>query len=244
MPQPLLLEKHHGYYSCPVFEKQGARVLWTTRVFDMSFEAGERPGAYKALGIDPRRIAIPHQAHGDKVVVVGSRDAGRGALTRSSAFPETDAVLTNRLGQPIGVLTADCLPVLVVAPGRRGIAAIHAGWRGMEKHIIRCALDRMRSRFGIGAHGLSVVLGPAIRACCYEVGQEFCERFPRAVKKRDGRLYFDIIAAAREELDSWGVRPGAIFDSGICTCCAENEFFSYRRQGARAGRSMSILEIV
>lgn len=209
----------------------------------MSFDAGDRPRAYKALGVDARRVVCPHQVHGAQVAVVDAQDAGKGAFTRESALPETDALVTGDRRLPIGVLTADCLPVLLVAPGKRAVAAIHAGWRGVHQHIINHALDKMSAHFGAEAHDLTVVLGPAIRACCYEVGEEFQERFPGAVIVRDGRLYFDIAAAAQEQLCQKGVRPGAIFDSGICTCCAEREFFSYRRQGPAAGRSMSSLEI-
>jgi YfiH family protein len=243
VPRPLLFEKCDGYYRSPAFEKQGIRALLTTSAFDMSFDASDRPRAYKVLGVDAHRIACPHQVHGHKVAVVGPKDAGRGAFTRASAFPKTDALITAQQGLPIGVLTADCLPVLIAAPAQKAIAAVHAGWRGIQQNIIGSALDKMSAHFDVEGSDVTVILGPAIRACCYEVGEEFRDRFPGAVKVRDGRLYFDIAAAAEEQLYGKGVRPGAVFDSGICTCCAQSEFFSYRRQGAGAGRSMSSLEI-
>jgi YfiH family protein len=123
-------------------------------------------------------------------------------------------------------------------------AVVHVGWRGAHKKIIAKTLDKMTKKFSVESKDVMSVLGPSIRSCCYEVGQEFLGHFPNGVRERQGRLYFDIIAEADRQLASLGVRPDRIYDSGICTCCAKNEFYSYRREGASAGRSMAVAEIL
>ena len=87
---------------------------------------------------------------------------------------------------------------------------------------------------------LKVVLGPAIRSCCYEVGKEFLEYFPREVSAKDQHLYLDLPLVNKTQLTFWGVRTENIFDCQICTCC-DPRFFSYRRDGPKAGRMVSVM---
>jgi copper oxidase (laccase) domain-containing protein len=102
----------------------------------------------------------------------------------------------------------------------------------------------MVKAYGAMTQNIMAVLGPCIRSCCYEVGGEFRGRFPLSVGEKEGKLTFHIVAEAGRQLISAGVRENRIYDSGICTCCAKEEFFSYRREGRVAGRSMAIAEIL
>jgi hypothetical protein len=86
-------------------------------------------------------------------------------------------------------------------------------------------------------------LGPSIRSCCYEVGRDFSRHFREGLIRRAGKTYFDLAAAAIAQLRQAGLDPGRIYDSRLCTSCRSDEFFSYRREGAQTGRSMSVLEI-
>jgi hypothetical protein len=102
------------------------------------------------------------------------------------AQPAGDALLTDQAGILLSVRTADCLPVLLVDPKRRAVAAVHAGWRGALARIVEKAVGEMRRVYGSEPQSLLAVLGPSIHVCCYEVGQEveeaFQGRFPRADK--------------------------------------------------------------
>ena len=87
---------------------------------------------------------------------------------------------------------------------------------------------------------LKIVLGPSIRECCYQVGPEFQGFFPSHVREREGHLYLDVVNSNQEQLLQAGVRQENIFDSGICTCCNKN-YFSFRRDGVKAGRMISLM---
>jgi YfiH family protein len=248
----LVLTREDGFYRLGLFEKNGARALFTTQKYDMGFpRQAPRPKAsrgrleaYKKIGLQGRCVVCPSQVHGRRVFVAQDRHRGCGALARSDVVRATDAVITATPRLPIGILTADCLPVFMYDPGRRVIALAHAGWRGVHRRIISRTLEKMRRVFGVAPQHLLVALGPAIRPCCYEVGRDFLRFFPASVKQEGRKFYFDIAAEAFRELVLAGVAPQRIHDTRICTSCMEHEFFSFRRQGEAAGRSMSVMEIL
>jgi len=102
------------------------------------------------------------------------------------APPQGDALLTDQAGILLSAKTADCLPVLLADPKRRVVGAVHAGWRGALARIVEKAAGEMRRVFGSDPRNLLAVIGPSIRVCCYEVGEEveeaFHGRFPHADK--------------------------------------------------------------
>jgi hypothetical protein len=95
----------------------------------------------------------------------------------SGPQPEGDALLTDQPGLLLSVRTADCLPVLLVDPRQRAVAVVHAGWRGALARIVEKAVGEMRRLFGSQPEDLLAALGPSIRVCCYEVGQEVVDAF-------------------------------------------------------------------
>ena len=150
---------------------------------------------FHQLGAEDFALAALRQVHSATVYQV--RRATCGELEYSLgghrlpeqpgiAQPTGDALLTDQAGILLSVRTADCLPVLLVDPKRRAVAAVHAGWRGALARIVEKAVGEMRRMFGSEPRSLLAVLGPSIRACCYEVGQEveeaFQGRFPHADK--------------------------------------------------------------
>jgi YfiH family protein len=88
-----------------------------------------------------------------------------------------DGLITRTPGIVLGILTADCLPVLLVDPKRRAVGIFHAGWRGTVKRIVEKGVGEMRRNFGSRSAELKAAIGPGIRACCYEVGPEVREQF-------------------------------------------------------------------
>ena len=159
--------------------------------------------------------------------------------------PDADASVTEEPGVILAIETADCLPVLIVDPVRRRVAAAHAGWRGT---VTRVAQEAVRAviRAGSNPADLLVALGPSIGPCCYEVGPDVEEAFGPAgsrffVPGAAGKKHLDVIAANRAQIEEAGVRPDHIDRLGLCTRCREDLFFSYRRDGARAGRMISVV---
>lgn len=259
----MTLTREDGFYRLDLFEKYGVRALFTTRKYDMGFERRAprqtaslgrlstslgtsfgRPEAYEKLALQERHLVCPSQVHGNRVFVARDKHRGCGALSRSDVVSGTDAVITGAPHLPIGILTADCLSVFICDPERRLIALAHAGWRGVHQGLISCTLRKMREAFGAKPQHFLVALGPAIRPCCYEVGEDFLKFFPNSVNREGRKFYFDIAGEAFRELIAAGVVQERIHDSRICTSCMNNEFFSFRRQGEEAGRSMSVMEIL
>ncbi len=143
--------------------------------------------------------------------------------------PQGDGLVLTKPGTFGVIRTADCLPVLVIDPLRRQLAAVHAGWRGTLGRILGRAIGELTGP-GSDPARLTVALGPCIRSCCYEVGPEFPERFSREghdVKRIFQGRNLDLIEANRAEAEAAGVVR--IVDSGLCTCCSPETFYSHRR---------------
>jgi hypothetical protein len=149
---------------------------------------------------------------------------------------EGDALLTAQLGVALSIRTADCFPILLADPEHRAVAAIHAGWRGTAAGIVGETVARMRSAYGARPEALYAAIGPGIGACCYEVGAEVARRFGRETA---GRL--DLAAENRKQLLAAGVPEALVDFVGGCTCCDAGRFYSYRREGERAGRMISFI---
>ena len=183
-----------------------------------------------------------------------------------------DASVTKRAGLLLAVQTADCVPILLVDPKNRAVAAVHAGWRGTLARIVEKAIGRMQMEFGSKAKDLVAAIGPAIGGCCYEVGTEvaaaFSGQFANAAEFFDElrtgdepnplqwmnmmppghqpppkKVLLDLRKANRAQLQAAGVRPSNIFVSELCTGCRRDLLFSYRKEGAQSGRMMAVIGI-
>jgi YfiH family protein len=159
--------------------------------------------------------------------------------------PDADASLAGDEGALLAIETADCLPVLIVDPAKRRVAAAHAGWRGTAAGVTRAAVRALVAA-GSDPRQLVAALGPAIGPCCYEVGAEVEEAFGKAgsrffVPGERGRKHLDTAAANQAQLEEMGIDRANIERVEFCTRCREDLFFSYRRDGAAAGRMISVV---
>jgi YfiH family protein len=157
---------------------------------------------------------------------------------RAGLLGEGDALLENRPGGVVAVKTADCIPILLVDERLHAVAAVHAGWRGTAARIAAEAVTAMAGRFGTRAEDLHAAIGPGIGKCCYEVGPEVAAQFGG-----QGRGHIDLAAANRRQLEESGVTPRHIYASNLCTMCRSEEFDSFRRDQAAAGRMYSFAGI-
>lgn len=163
---------------------------------------------FEALGAGDFELAALRQTHSSTIFST-LKSSGRGGLLyqlagnplpdadSSSGTRSGDALLADQASILLAVRVADCLPVLIVDPARRAIAAVHAGWRGALNRIIEKAVGEMCRVFDSRPDDLIAALGPSIRSCCYEVGQEvvdaFCGVFP------SGEDFFRRVLATPEE---------------------------------------------
>lgn len=186
------------------------------------------------------------QVHGRQVRVVRQRP------DPFSEREHCDALATREPGVLLGVKTADCVPVLLADPRTGACAAVHAGWRGTLAGIVARALAKMTAEFGTQPADVRAAVGPAARACCYEVGPEvvaaFRERFADAdtlfTPTSEGRALADIQRANREQLTRAGVAPERIHALPLCTICRPDLFFSYRRDRPIHGRTGRLLSVI
>lgn len=235
----------------------GAHVLFTTRAHgnlssvggdDAEYGLQARERLCEQLGV--RYLLRGYQVHGTTVQSVRAdpqkAQAGAGGrrsmetgvqpdtafFTDTGAQPEVEAdgQATDLRGLGALVLTADCLPVALAASG--AVAMVHAGWRGLAAGVLEEGVCAVRELGGEG--GIVAIIGPGAGPCCYEVGEEVHGAFGDAhrVESRFGRN-IDLQAIARDRLLEVGVNE--VEDVAACTICDER-FFSYRREGARAGR--------
>jgi polyphenol oxidase len=199
----------------------GAHALFTTRswgdVRDTHEQIAER------LGV---RLVRPEQVHGNQVTTVSAEAA--------SAPGEADAIVTASRGVAAAVITADCLPIVVASPN--AVAAVHAGWRGLESGVITRAVAALRELSG-GV--INAAIGPGAGVCCYEVGEDLHRRFHAHCQDFRKGKNLDLKAIARVQLMEAGV--ARIHDTEICTICGDPELnFSYRREGPDTGRQAAI----
>ena len=216
---------------------RGAHALFTTRgdgnlstMRGPGHERGrsERDRLCEQLGL--RWLCAGRQVHGATVQrVVGGLDPAHPRDGEAVAI-DADGHATALRGVGTMVLVADCLPVIIGCEG--AVAALHAGWRGLAVGVLEEGVRALRELGGEGE--IVAVIGPGVRGCCYEVGEEVHRAFGGAHRK--GRN-LDLAALARDRLEAAGV--ARVEDAGVCTICDER-FFSHRREGLDAGRQAGI----
>lgn len=198
--------------------------------------AGVEHGFGSRSSSAPAGLLRPRQVHGSRVV--------SGASCARDPAPEADAVVSGQAGVPVGVVTADCVPILAASESGRAVAAIHAGWRGLARGVVAAGVDALRHL--CPGEALVAAVGPHIGACCYEVddpvldalGPGFSGGLGFAVRPtRAGHARLDLGALTFRALELAGLpraAMGAVPDA--CTSCDGRRFHSYRRDGTSAGR--------
>jgi len=192
------------------------------------------------------------QMHGVDVRAVKDRADAKPAEDGTGETIYCDAIVSNAVNVLAGVKTADCVPLLMGDPRTGAFAAVHAGWRGTFAGIVFYALERMGNEYGARPEDVTVAIGPAAAACCYEVGSEvidgFKERFADAdslfTPTREGHARIDLLKANHDQLIASGVDPERIYTAPLCTMCRTDLFFSYRREKkllGKVGRLMSVV---
>ncbi len=178
--------------------------------------------------------ATLRQIHSGRVV---RADSGWG-----NERPEADAVVTAQAGVLTGVRTADCVPVLLVDPVRKAVAAVHVGWRGAVAGVLENSLDQLSEHFGSRSADLEAATGPAIGSCCFEVGPEVASQFPTEfVSAKKPRPHIDLSEYVRALLIDRGVSN--VTRVAECTMCHPDRYYSYRGQGAATGRMISVVGV-
>lgn len=216
-----------------------------------------------ALGAGDLALVLLNQFHSAVV---------RSSLVAPEEGRKGDASLANEKGILLGVQTADCVPILLVDPKRKAIAAVHAGWRGTLARIAEKTVGEMRMHFGSKPGDLLAAIGPSIGGCCYEVGTglvteflsqfadaegyfdelrtgeepnplQWLNRMPPGHQPPPKNVRLDLPKANRAQLRTAGLPNASIFASDLCTACHTGLLFSYRKEAARSGRLLAAVGI-
>lgn len=211
------LGQNQVYYSTVL-----SSVPWATHGFGTAAGSPVEGNAHASL----------HQIHSDRVVSVDRPGEKQG---------DGDALITRTLGLWISIRTADCLPILLIDPHNRAIAAVHAGWRGTVAQIAKAAVATMIERFGSAPTSLLAAIGPGIDQCCFEVGEEVASYFEGFTDRKQGKAHVNLKAANLHQLLRSGLAEANVDVSPLCSVCAPG-FHSFRRDRTD-GRMASAVQI-
>jgi polyphenol oxidase len=190
---------------------------------DVSHEKGEvlkrlevvHREARRELGMADWPLLTAQQVHGNKIAIVDL------PIQSDKHFAGCDGLITNQRGITLGIHVADCCAVYIVDPKTPAIGLVHSGKKGTELAVVTSAIAQMRSGFGSKPSDLIVQLSPCIRPPHYEI---------------------DFAAKIIEQVRNHGVEE--IYDSGVCTACHVDRYYSYRAEKGRTGRMLALLGLV
>lgn len=248
--------------------EQFAATGMSVQGFSTRHEGVSRP-PYNSLNLGANTLDSPHSVQGnlsllarsfgsrmEKLVTV-TQVHGTDLLVIDQSNPdfchfrklECDGIVTNQPGVMIGVCVADCVPLLLLDPVQKVVAALHAGWKGTAGNIARKGVETLVKLFGSNHHDILAAVGPGIGSCCYEVDEPVREAFQaqggiwndHAKALGGGKWSLDMAGANRQQLLEAGVLEGRIESTSYCVSCHQEWFFSYRRDKGETGRQMGFV---
>jgi len=214
--------------------------------------------------IDPELLAVLRERFGIEAALETCNQVHSAHIHRAPATNECDALFTDQRGIALGIKVADCLPVSLCDPVHRVIANIHSGWRGAAQQITTATLDALARETSFDPPSAYAYLGPSIRVCCFEVGEEVAVQFDERWidRQRGPKPHLDLVKMTEDVLRQRGVAN--VIDTGLCTRCDDGvagsrglevsrcsasrprdretsqlRFHSYRRE-KRSGRNLAI----
>ena len=204
----------------------------------------------RELDVPFSRYTCAEQIHGTAVTPVGKALAGRGRLSHGDAIEATDALITNEPDILINIFVADCVPIILYDTSSKAGGVCHAGWRGTAGLILMKTVQAMTESYESRPENIMAYIGPSIGGCCYEIGPHVqdeisatftYEENPFSV--REENLYLDLKRANESQLIKAGLKRENIRLSPHCTICSGTHFFSYRKNGDKAGRFSAFFTI-
>ncbi len=196
------------------------------------------------LGIDEKRLVLSKQVHKTDIIDITAADCGNG-IVYDNKFESADALVTNEKNVPLVTFFADCVPVFLLDTKRQVLALVHSGWRGTVSEIASLTVQHMIKRYGSFSEDIIAAIGPSIRKCHFEVGEEVAAEFDgEFVDRSREKPHIDLQRCIINQLILSGIKEENITDSGICTCCKSDEFYSHRTTGNARGNMAAIAMLV
>jgi YfiH family protein len=235
-----------------------AQHLFTTRQLELSSREAWQELA-PSVGLSADRFVTLNQVHGRHVVTI-RRGIDPGALVAlQDTRPDADGVVSDAPDVALVIRAADCVPLLMADRRSGAVAAVHTGWRGTAARVAVAAIETLGREFGSRPADLVAAIGPAIGACCYEVGTDVVDAFasagherylierwflappPRRGGTKRSTLRLDVPGANRDQLILAGVPEDNIHVAGLCTAMHLDVLTSYRAEKERAGRIAGVI---
>ncbi|MDO4271314.1 MAG: polyphenol oxidase family protein [Eubacteriales bacterium] len=237
------------YYTC---RRLPVRHAFTTKFggvsaghcesLNLGFNRGDDPANVRenyrrlaaGLGVPETRLTLTKQIHDTQVSVVTEDEAGMG-LYRPMAW-ESDAIVTALADTPLVGFYADCVVTLLYDPATHTAGVCHSGWRGMAGGILPKTVDAMAGRLGTRRDSLIAVMGPSIRQECFETDADVPAAMEASlggmvrpfVQEKGAKFHVDLQGIGAALLQSAGLAAENVIDSGVCTLCHADEFWSHR----------------
>lgn len=232
----------------PLLERAGLRHGFSTRACgdfailrDAERQRQARERLARSVGFDPGKLFQTKQVHGRDVVVA------EGSPARLLEVEADALVAEAKSGHAVAVRVADCVPIVVGDRATGRVAAIHAGWKGVEAGVVAAAIEKL----GSDPSRIVAAVGPSIGPCCFETSDVVAERIARAsspevivrriIGGSEDKAFVDLRRAVRAQLTARGVPNDAIDDVPGCSRCDAERFDSYRRDGDASGRIIGVI---
>lgn len=196
------------------------------------------------LGIDVEQLIIPQQTHSTHVAVIDRNFLQADMQRQYDSLKGVDALVSRERGICIGVNTADCVNVVLIDPEEGVTGVAHAGWKGTAARIVKTTVQAMQ-RLGAKPERIYAAFGASICPDCFEVGNEVVEHFGKLgwnttkIMHRNpttGKAHIHLIEACKLTLQESGLKPEHMSQTGECTRCQSEKYFSARRLGVNSGR--------
>ena len=219
--------------------------------FSLALHTGEdkakivsnRQELLKSLNLEDYSIVLANQTHSCNISVINDTTS-RGWEDENSAIVDTDALMSNQKGVLLGILTADCVPVLLYDTQKEVISAIHAGWRGSVCRIVQKTISKMQKVYNSNPKEIQAIIAPSIGKCCYEVNWDVAKHFEDidgAYRKVGDKYMLDLPHINKVQLIQSGLDENSIYLSGVCSSCDNERFFSYRKECGCSGRFLTLI---
>jgi polyphenol oxidase len=208
--------------------------------FNLSYSVGDgkeivdysRKLFFNELSLNEKMVSYQKQVHEDRINTISS----------FGNCGESDALITTKKKLGLAISSADCPAIFIYDPIQKVIAAVHSGWRGTEKKILKKTIQKLKDDFNSNPSNLICYIGPSISQKNYEVQEEVASRFDKEfVSINDNKFYLDVSGANYKMLVDEGVNEVNIQVSKLCTYEYENLLHSYRRDGQKSGRALGLI---
>jgi hypothetical protein len=256
LSEPVALQSllfRQAAFSHAFFTRRGgiSRPPWNSLNFAAS--TGDDPEAVREnllraarmLGVPVDNLYFLSQVHGVAAVVLQGHEDRAEVLKRVG-----DITLSRMPGVACAVRSADCVPVLLADRRSGAVAAVHSGWRGTVQGAVLAGVAALRELV-TGEVDLIAAVGPHIKRCCFEVGEDVAAELARASSAGEravhqasgGKARVDLRLVVHAQLTAAGIASDSIDDVAGCTVCDKDQYFSYRRDGQRSGRLLSAVVV-